>query len=193
MYKLCVSEQSAQRQRELEAGLLSLMQTRRYEDISVSDLCDHLQIPRKSFYRYFSGKDGALHALLDHTPMEYPQTTMPDTPAGIQHSVEEYFRFWKGQKPLLDALHRSDLTTLLLHRAILLTVVNGSIAIWRTPEDDTITHEHMVIFTLSGLLSLVIQWHQNGFRESIPRMAASASRLLTKPLFSTTAPPAGNK
>lgn len=193
MYKLCVSEQSAQRQRELEAGLLSLMQTRRYEDISVSDLCDHLQIPRKSFYRYFSGKDGALHALLDHTLMEYPQTIMPDTPAEIQHNVEEYFRFWKGQKPLLDALYRSDLTTLLLHRAILLTVVNGSIAIRRTPEDDTTTHEHMVIFTLSGLLSLVIQWHQNGFRESIPRMAASASRLLTKPLFSTTAPPAGNK
>ena len=41
------------------------------EEISVSDLCDRLNIPRKSFYRYFSSKDGALFALLDHTLMEF--------------------------------------------------------------------------------------------------------------------------
>ena len=188
MYKLCVSEQSARRQRELESGLLSLMQIRHYEDISVSDLCDHLQIPRKSFYRYFSGKDGALHALVDHTLMEYPQTTLPDKPADFQRSVEAYFQFWKERKPLLDALQRSELTTLLLHRSILLTAVDGSIALRRTPEDDALTHEHMVLFTLSGLLALVIQWHQTGFKVSIPRIAASAVRLLTKPLFAPTAP-----
>ena len=51
MYKLCKTEQSAQRQRELEYGLLDAMLVKNYEDISISDLCDHLQIPRKSFYR----------------------------------------------------------------------------------------------------------------------------------------------
>ena len=183
MYKLCVSEQSAQRQRELEAGLLALMQTRQYEDITVSDLCDHLEIPRKSFYRYFSGKDGALHALLDHTLMEYPQVAMPDTQYGIQQSMEMYFQFWKTQKPLLDALQRSDLTSLLIQRSILLTVVDGSITVHRAPGDDRLTHEHMIVFALSGLLSLVIQWHHSNFRESVPRMAASASRLLMQPLF----------
>ena len=71
MYKLCKTEQSAQRQRELEQGLLKMMLQCRYEDISVSDLCDQLEIPRKSFYRYFSSKDGALYALLDHTMMEF--------------------------------------------------------------------------------------------------------------------------
>ena len=91
MYKLCVSEQSAQRQRELEAGLLELMQTRSYEDITVSDLCDHLEIPRKAFYRYFSGKDGALHALLDHTLLEYPQLDSPGSEQEIRSSMETYF------------------------------------------------------------------------------------------------------
>ena len=53
MYKLCKTEQSAARQRQLEEGLLTVMLTRRYDEISVSDLCDDLAIPRKSFYRYF--------------------------------------------------------------------------------------------------------------------------------------------
>ena len=71
MYKLCKTEQSAARQRQLEQGLLQVMSTSRYEDINVSGLCQKMGIPRKSFYRYFSSKDGALHALIDHTLMEY--------------------------------------------------------------------------------------------------------------------------
>ena len=71
MYKLCKTEQSAQRQRQLEDGLLQVMSTVHYDEISVSDLCDRMNVPRKSFYRYFSGKDGALQALIDHTLMRY--------------------------------------------------------------------------------------------------------------------------
>ena len=35
MYKRCITEQSARRQRELEQGLLEVMATRRYEDITI--------------------------------------------------------------------------------------------------------------------------------------------------------------
>lgn len=74
MYKYCKTEQSVQRQRELEKGLLDMMKYKQFEEISVSDLCDRLHIPRKSFYRYFSSKEGALHALLDHTLLEFYDT-----------------------------------------------------------------------------------------------------------------------
>ena len=75
MYKLCKTEQSAQRQRQLEEGLLTAMKTKRYEEITISDLCEQMDIPRKSFYRYFSSKDGALHALIDHTLLDFEQHT----------------------------------------------------------------------------------------------------------------------
>ena len=45
MYKLCKPEQSAQRQRQLERGLLEMMKHHRFEEISVSDLCDRMQLP----------------------------------------------------------------------------------------------------------------------------------------------------
>ena len=71
MYKLCKTEQSALRQRLFEDALLAEMTQRRYEDITVSDLCRRMNVPRKAFYRYFDGKDGALFAMLDHRLMEY--------------------------------------------------------------------------------------------------------------------------
>ena len=71
MYKMCKTEQSARRQRELELGLLEAMKTQRYEDISISELCGTLGIPRKTFYRYFDSKDGALYGMIDHTLLDY--------------------------------------------------------------------------------------------------------------------------
>jgi AcrR family transcriptional regulator len=183
MYKLCKSEHSALRQREMEQQLLKMMGTVRYEDITVSDLCTQAGFSRKAFYRYFSGKDGALRALLDHTLLEYPLPVGPASEQAIYSSMETYFRFWKSQKPLLDALARSGLTSELIQRSLILTMTDGSISVRRSPADDLLTHEHVIVFTLSGLLSLVIQWHRNGFQESISRMAASAHRLLRQPLF----------
>ena len=98
MYKLCKTEQSAARQRQLEQGLLQAMYTQDYEDISISDLCDRMGVPRKSFYRYFSNKDGALFALLDHTLMEFEQTS-GTTASGNSGAIGDLERFflWKGQ------------------------------------------------------------------------------------------------
>ena len=121
MYKLCKTEQSAARQRVLELGLLQEMLEQRYEEISVSDLCNRLGIPRKSFYRYFSSKDGALAALLDHTLMEFEQSSVwgKKTRRGTAISdLERYFSYWHEHRNLLDALERSRLSGMLVERSI---------------------------------------------------------------------------
>ena len=161
MYKLCITEQSAQRQRRLEEGLLNAMLNLRYEDISVSDLCDQMGIPRKSFYRYFASKDGALHALIDHRLMDY-ETRRGSTNIGGRNGfyldLPWFFEFWLDQKPLLDALSRSDISGLL---------VTSSIA-----------------FAVCGLMTLVIQWHRDGYRQTPQEMAELTYKIMSKPLIS---------
>ena len=121
MYKLCKTEQSSQRQQRLEKGLLELMSQKSYDEISVSNLCEYLQIPRKSFYRYFSSKDGALHALLDHTLLRFesyvPQhlRNEPHTP---HRELTYFFLFWIEHKELLDALAKSGMSGALVERAM---------------------------------------------------------------------------
>jgi len=182
MYKLCKTEQSAQRQHDLENGLLEAMLTKNYEDISISDLCDHLQIPRKSFYRYFSSKDGAFHALLDHTLQECSSAT-PATNDSLQY-FEQYFIFWLSKKKLLDALERSGLSGKLVERTI-----NGALQdrdftshlVRRFPD---MNRHHAALFLISGLMALMIQWHHSGCKESPYDMALTVSQLLTDPFFS---------
>ncbi len=184
MYKLCKTEQSAARQRQLEQGLLQAMRVQQYEDISISDLCDHLEVPRKSFYRYFSNKDGALFALLDHTLMEFEQSpsyTAGNT-GGAIGDLERFFVFWHERRDLLTALERSRLSGLLVERATAHALHERLMPAYLLNKTEKI-QQMSLTFAVCGLLSMVLAWHNEGYRESPSQMAETATMMLTKPLI----------
>ena len=184
MYKFCKTEQSFRRQRELEKGLLEMMEHRRFDEISVSDLCDRMAIPRKSFYRYFSSKDGALFALLDHTIMEFYDSGSPEglrggTPAA---DLERFFRFWKERRKLISALQNSNLVGLLVERAVELAkkeqLIPDYVQVWEDALMDVAMN-----FLVCGLLSMVIQWHNDGYRIPTEQVTKAAVDMLSQPLI----------
>ncbi len=157
---------------------------KRFEEISISDLCDNIGIPRKAFYRYFSSKDGALFALLDHTLMDfYHSAPFGSTRGGTPTAdLERFFLFWYENKPLLDALHKSSLSGLLVERATLLArdemLMTGYLKKW----DDSLK-DIAIAFAVCGLLTMVFQWHRDGFLIEPEDMARTATVLLTSPLM----------
>lgn len=179
MYKQCRTEQSATRQRILENGLLEAMLTRHYDEISVSDLCTQLEIPRKSFYRYFSSKEGALHALLDHSLMEFEGFATENL--DIRQEMENFFRYWYSRKPLLDALERSNMSGVLIQRAIG-HALSETVTL-QNLQDQTTIQNYAVIFGVCGLMSLVVQWHHDGYPAGVGQMAENAARLLQQPIY----------
>ncbi len=185
MYKLCKTEQSAARQRGLEQGLMDLMTSMQYEDISVSDLCQQLQIPRKAFYRYFSGKDGALHAMIDHTLLEYEAFgyAHKNHRRTVIGELTQFFAFWKRHGKLLNALSKSNLSGVLMERTIEYAISETVFPIRFLENEEVRMRGHVVQFTICGLMSMVLHWHQNGYCEDLEEMAAIAARLLEKPLF----------
>lgn len=190
MYKLCKTEQSARRQRELEQGLLTAMSNHHYEQITVSDLCDQMNIPRKSFYRYFSSKDGALHALIDHTLLEYEGFSSSRGAAEkrtFQKDLEHFFVFWKKHRDLLDALARSGISGTLVLRSIDHAMSDVGMPLRFLPQQERLARDHATMFGVCGLMSMVLNWHNNGFLLSETQMASIAVELLTKPLFAETA------
>jgi len=183
MYKLCKTEQSAARQRELEQGLLQMMRAKQYEDISISDLCDQLQVPRKSFYRYFSNKDGALFALLDHTLLEFEQSpsSSKDHRSGAIGDLERFFVFWYERQNLLMALQRSRLGGLLVERATSHALHERMMPRYLLNEPKKV-QQMSLAFAICGLLSMVLLWHNEGYQESPRQMAKTATMMLTMPL-----------
>ena len=187
MYKLCKTEQSAQRQRQLELGLQKAMLTQQYELISVSDLCERLLVPRKSFYRYFSSKEGALFALIDHTLMEFVQM-----PAGGNkakngtafYDLEQFFSFWKEKQDFLEALQRSRLSGLLVERATSHALNERAMPGFLQNEPEEFQRTAMT-FVVCGLISMVLDWHHNSYDHTPAEMAHMAAKLLSMPLITS--------
>lgn len=185
MYKLCKTEQSAARQRELELALSEMMNLKRYEDITVSEFCSHVGIPRKAFYRYFSSKDGALYALMDHTMLEYehyrePAVTGPER--NLLRELESFYKFWRRQKPILDALEFSGLSGVLLERAISST---ETVALQKhaAAGDSPFAQRQIIRFAVSGIMIMMVNWHHDGYRESPREMAELTARIVTSPML----------
>jgi AcrR family transcriptional regulator len=186
MYKLCKTEQSAQRQRQLEEGLKKVMLTKHFEEISVSDLCDQLQVPRKSFYRYFSSKDGALYGLIDHTMMEYERFAVARqkvTGRTLSNELESFFQFWVEHKDLLDALQKSGLSGVLIERSISHALGETVMPKRFLPRDSRDMQRQVTMFGVCGLMSMVLTWHHDGYPQSAAQMARVAARLIGQPLF----------
>lgn len=185
MYKQCRTEQSAARQRELLDGLLEAMTQQHYDEITVSGLCEQIKIPRKSFYRYFSSKEGALHALIDHAlmDMESYADEWVKGDASVQREMERLFTYWLHKKKLLDALSRSGLSGVLVNRAIGHSLVETMRDRKFLPLEEQYAQEYITLFCSSGLMSMVIQWHHDGYPQKPKQMAQIAIRLMTQPMI----------
>lgn len=188
MYKQCRTEQSAARQRQLEQGLLDAMLKKHYDEISVSDLCEEMGIPRKSFYRYFTSKDGALFSLIDHALMDFDIASMQEAEIQIQEAqnyMEEVFRYWIRCKPLLDALERSGLSGILIQRAISYSRELDTLPRFMIISDRQLRN-YGTMYAVVGLMSMLVQWHHDGFQPGVEQMAGLVIRLMSEPLFAST-------
>lgn len=187
MYKQCRTEQSARRQREIEQGFLRLLLKNSYEEISVSDICQEMGIPRKAFYRYFSGKDGALYALIDHALMDFDSYSSVEGFREIPEArkyMEKVFLYWVRNKELLDALQRSGLSGVLIQRAIDYTKQLNTLPAFLNTMDRQM-RDYGTLFMVCGLMTVIVQWHHDGFRPELEQMAKLCIRLLSEPMFVT--------
>lgn len=181
MYKVCTTEAAAARQRWLEERLRLLLNEREYRRINVSDFCRFVNVPRKTFYRYFSGMDGALYALLDHTMIQLnwnPRQWIREKPEKLCRELENLFAQCLKYRDFLDALVRSHLETVILERAL--------ICAFRGPQPEPFQYrpnpaspEEMAVCCI--IYTLLI-WQRADYEKSAGEIAGGLTGLLENPL-----------
>ena len=184
MYKICHTEDSSRRQRELEQGFLNLLQEQPYDKITLTDLCRQLDIPRKSFYRYFPTKEDCLLALVDHALSDCNDIALGGWKGETQlnqQALLRFFRYWKERKDFLNVIGENKFYYLLLDRT---TVIVDRMK--EHTAKNSFARDQLEYFVAHGLMTTVLRWHHFGFRSSPEEMAEVFSRLLVSPDVSIT-------
>ena len=182
IYRRCNTEESVRRQRQIENCLLDMMQTIPYQQITVGGICEKAGLSRKSFYRYFSSREGCLHGLIDHFILDSHQVyhNEPITEDDPVKVLECYFSFWKQHSALLDVLYRNQLSSQLLERSMLrVTQEHLEFHNFLNAENPDDAFEQ-ALFIISGIIGLIIHWHLSGYRKTPTQMAVVTNRLLKK-------------
>ncbi len=185
MYKLCKTEKTTKRQKEIELTLCSMMQKQDYKKITVSDLCKEMQMPRKSFYSYFGTKEDVLFALIENFLKEaefYGDETKRNSNLSVLEQIKQYLLFWKSKKDLLDGLARSELMGLLVQKTIAHSIENDDSLQINWPKDSK-NRKMSIMFAVSGIMSVIALWHYGDFEESEEELARKIAEILTNPIF----------
>lgn len=185
MFKVCQTEKSQRRQRLIEDTFFKLLEKNRYENITITKICETVPMPRKSFYRYFETKEDVLDALIQHNLATYSGFTKNSKPIvkNIREEFEQFYTYWLDKKYFLDVLARNNLLPKILEISTSFPVFELVSMEKYLPQDDEWTRRKIVKFTIFGLISEVLGWYQEGFKTSIKDMANATYRIITKPLF----------
>ena len=104
----------------------------------------------------------------------------PETPRDY---MEQVFVYWTEHQELLDALKKSNLSGLLIQRALDFSRNIDTIPRFMLITDRRL-REYGTMFMVCGLMTMIVQWHDDGFSKSVAEMAELTMQLLTQPLFS---------
>lgn len=179
MYRKCTTEKAVAQQRQFQKALLSSMKNQSYSEITVTGLCRQTNLSRKTFYRLYENKDDVLCAMLDG--FFYQMSQYQEPRKSIREELYRIFSYCKEQKSVLDVLSKNHLSYLLLERALYYvssedTLTQRALAAEGHPHKDEI-----LLFLLSGIMSLIIRWHHSGYARSTEEMAQLAMQLLIHP------------
>ena len=144
-------------------ALIDLMRTQPLNQISIKDIVARAGVGRSSFYRNFGRKEDILLLCIDYM-LQLPQKTAPYSNENVRDSIITHFQIVKKNRDFFALLKQQDLLHLLYQQTCL--DVKRSIAdygLYRNP--------YQAAFFSGAGASVMIQWIENGFRESESEMA----------------------
>ncbi|MCX7924002.1 MAG: TetR/AcrR family transcriptional regulator C-terminal domain-containing protein [Clostridia bacterium] len=168
----------------LKKSLVELMREHPISKISVKMLCEAADINRSTFYAHYTDQYDLLKQLGQEVIAELKKHISKE--AFSKHTAQTA----QALNQILEYIaNNSDLFRILLsengdftfHREIMFLTQQRIISdINNTPSIDERTSEYLQCFAVTGALSIVQKWLQDGIVESTEKMSELTSKLLYK-------------
>ena len=149
----------------LHSAFIALLEEKRFEDITVNELCDRAMIRRTTFYKHFADKYEYFTFYVKELVAAFQDRLAPDVAEGqageyLIHMSREMIRFMKQHEKLVQNIKNSSMFPILL--SILLEQISLDVlqVIRRasTGATDKVKMEGVAAFYAGGLTNTVFQY-----------------------------------
>lgn len=155
-----IAEHSRQK---LTQGLLELMKTYSYADITVTQIAQEAGLSRKTFYRLYKTKDEILLGYIDSFINEFLAEIRANELHHYWDTILLYFNFLKKQSEFLFLLKQNELLHLLMQKSYEATFKILSIT---KPYRLTVQEDSCLpygrAFSVGGVSCMIMKWVEDG-------------------------------
>ena len=175
----------------LHAALLSLLDERHYETITVEDICLRADVGRSTFYGHYRCKDDLMRSGFSHLPklLRKPHKDPPSAPAGDDHGELGFslpmFEHARDHMHLHRTLvgNRGGIVALGTIREILCDVVRSELAAAAGGNvKDSMPRELVVQYLVGAFMAVATWWLDGGARLMPQQVDSMFQRLATRGL-----------
>lgn len=150
-------------------ALYTLMKTKNYQDIKISEIIDKAGISRATFYRNFGSKEDVIivrvkNMFVDfHTDMlEMYKVHQPDDETML---IAEFFKRFDREEKLVDVVIKSNMEYLMMEG--ILSIMNYyKDHFYELVTSNQKTDEYTMDIVASSCWTLLSRWHKSGKEES---------------------------
>lgn len=166
----------------LSHSLIELMKIKPFKEITITEVSNHADLARRTFYRHFQNLDETLDFALQTLSQEFVLFIEQEKPVDFKEVIEAYFTFWLGYKEFLYILKKNHLLYLLLEDFF--PYVRDRLSHTNSKEkklDDQIAHDYLFSFSTGGIWNLLVKWLDDGALYSPKEMSEISIKLFDRP------------
>lgn len=148
-------------------GLLELLKTKPFREITVTQLCEQSQVARRTFYRHFDSIEHVLKYQMEEIIKAFKQHMQALKNEEYKKILTTYFAFWDGYMDILTMLSKNNLDYI-----IFIPYLSSLAELpWLFPQNnlqklDEIDYNCALAYHAGGLWSTLIYWITNGHKQS---------------------------
>ena len=168
MYHKQVNKTAVQSQHMIADALFSLMKRKRFQQITVTEVCDEAAIGRKTFYRNFDTMEDVVDFKLDLLCAQYKEEIIGMTK---EQQLRHHLAFTRDHADYFIALYHNGIHQMVRDKfAILLP---ETMPRWTA---DPVEQEYRSRYIIAGVEAVERVWVERGFAESIDEVVAIVQR-----------------
>ncbi|GIN70269.1 AcrR family transcriptional regulator [Bacillus sp. J14TS2] len=151
----------------LMEALLSLMEEKPYDKITIKEIAEKADLDRSTFYRHFHSKEAVLERYFDQLAQEYLRRLAAGENMDMGKVAKIFITFWIEGIEFARLIRKNELDGLLLK-----TFNKHLPSIHRLTEDKfayTISEENMefaLAFNAGGMWNILMKWIDSDFEHS---------------------------
>lgn len=162
----------------ITTALFELLEKTPFAQVTISDICKHAGVARKTFYRNFTSKIAVVERLVDQVFYEFMQKYNFKT-SGARKIYKYWYEYILCTKEFSAMFFDPDLYLFIVEKIREFVQIEIEETLHNAASFDPLYADYYLSFAAAGIASLMREWMKKDYQTPSETMAATTARLLS--------------